>query len=137
MLGSGGDAGFTPLIYVYRCVHRCVAAIVRLHGSLCRTMAICFLVSTLNRAAVLVRLPACFEQSLTLWRDIMHDMFRLWCLGEEDLLSESFAYKLVDTGQGKQRVQNSPQTFKAMQVQRCVRFSWHAFSAGHTRVIHV
>ncbi|CAM9406552.1 unnamed protein product [Ectocarpus sp. 12 AP-2014] len=53
--------------------------------------------------------------SLTLWRDIMHDMFRLWCLGEEDLLSESFAYKLVDTGQGKQRVQNSPQTFKAMQ----------------------
>ncbi|CAM9190653.1 unnamed protein product [Ectocarpus fasciculatus] len=53
--------------------------------------------------------------SLTLWRDIMHDMFRLWCLGEEDLLSENFAYKLVDTGQGKQRVQNSPQTFKAMQ----------------------
>ncbi|CAM9298627.1 unnamed protein product [Sphacelaria rigidula] len=54
-------------------------------------------------------------QSLTLWREIMHDMFRLWCLGEEDLLSETAAYKLVDTGQGKQRVQQSPRTFKAMQ----------------------
>lgn len=56
------------------------------------------------------------EQSLTLWREIMHDMFRLWCLGEEDLLSETAAYKLTDTGQGKQRVQQSPRTFKAMQV---------------------
>lgn len=46
----------------------------------------------------------------------MHDMFRLWCLGEEDLLSETVAYKLTDTGQGKQRVQYSPRTFKAMQV---------------------
>lgn len=56
------------------------------------------------------------RQSLTLWREIMHDMFRLWCLGEEDLLSETVAYKLTDTGQGKQRVQYSPRTFKAMQV---------------------
>lgn len=55
-------------------------------------------------------------QSLTLWREIMHDMFRLWCLGEEDLLSEDAAYQLTDTGQGKQRVQQSPKTFKAMQV---------------------
>ena len=46
----------------------------------------------------------------------MHDMFRLWCLGEDDLLSETVAYKLTDTGQGKQRVQYSPRTFKAMQV---------------------
>lgn len=61
-------------------------------------------------------------QSLTLWREIMHDMFRLWCLGEEDLLSETMPYKLSDTGQGKQRVQQSPRTFKAMQVRsRIVR----------------
>lgn len=46
----------------------------------------------------------------------MHDMFRLWCLGEEDLLSEVSIYKLSDTGQGKQRVQQSPRTFKAMQA---------------------
>lgn len=55
-------------------------------------------------------------QSLTLWREIVHDMFRLWCLGEEDLLSETEPYKLTDTGQGLQRVQQSPRTFKAMQV---------------------
>ncbi|CAN0447469.1 unnamed protein product, partial [Discosporangium mesarthrocarpum] len=57
-----------------------------------------------------------WTKSLTLWRDIMNDMFRLWCLGEEDLLSETAPYDLTDTGQGKQRVQQSPRTFKAMQV---------------------
>lgn len=48
----------------------------------------------------------------------MNDMFRLWCLGEEDLLSERKRYKLSDTGQGKQRLQQSPHTFKAMQARR-------------------
>jgi hypothetical protein len=54
-------------------------------------------------------------QSLTLWRDIVNDMFRLWAMAESDLLSEAIAYKLQDTGQGMQRVQQSPLTYKAMQ----------------------
>lgn len=54
-------------------------------------------------------------QSLTLWRDIIHEMFYLWHLAEEDLLSESVGYKLKDTGQGMQRVQPSPRTYRAMQ----------------------
>ena len=54
-------------------------------------------------------------QSLTLWRDIIDDMFRLWAMAEEDLLSESVTYSLQDTGQGMQRVQQSPRTYKAMQ----------------------
>jgi hypothetical protein len=54
-------------------------------------------------------------QSLTLWRDILDDMFRLWSLAEEDLVSESIGYTLKDTGQGFQRVQQSPRTYKAMQ----------------------
>ena len=55
-------------------------------------------------------------QSLTLWRDIIDDMFRLWHMGEEDLLStSSVSYKLTDTGQGCQRLQQSPRTYKAMQ----------------------
>ncbi|GKY93096.1 hypothetical protein MPSEU_000277800 [Mayamaea pseudoterrestris] len=54
-------------------------------------------------------------QSLTLWRDIIDDMFRLWAMAEGDLLSESVTYSLQDTGQGFQRVQQSPQTYKAMQ----------------------
>ena len=54
-------------------------------------------------------------QSLTLWRDIVDDMFRLWAMAEEDLLSDSVGYSLQDTGQGMQRVQQSPRTYKAMQ----------------------
>ena len=54
-------------------------------------------------------------QSLTLWRDIINDMFRLWAMAEEDLLSDSVTYALKDTGQGMQRVQQSPKTYKAMQ----------------------
>ena len=38
-------------------------------------------------------------QSLTLWREISHDMFKLWCLAETDLLSESNSYRLTNTGQ--------------------------------------
>ena len=54
-------------------------------------------------------------QSLTLWRDIIDDMFRLWAMAEEDLLNETITYSLQDTGQGLQRVQQSPRTYKAMQ----------------------
>ena len=46
-------------------------------------------------------------QSLSLWREIAHDMFRLWCLAEEDLLSADTRYTLRDTGQGRQRVQQA------------------------------
>ena len=54
-------------------------------------------------------------QSLTLWRDIVNDMFRLWAMAEEDLLNESVTYSLQDTGQGFQRVQQCPRTYQAMQ----------------------
>eukprot|EP00977_Amphora_coffeiformis_P027388 scaffold34608_cov172-Amphora_coffeaeformis.AAC.8 len=54
-------------------------------------------------------------QSLTLWREIIDDMFRLWAMAEEDLLNESVTYSLQDTGQGFQRVQQCPRTYQAMQ----------------------
>lgn len=38
-------------------------------------------------------------QSLMLWREISHEMFKLWYLAEEDLLGESNYYRLMDTGQ--------------------------------------
>ena len=38
-------------------------------------------------------------QSLTLWREISHDMFKLWCLAESDLLAEGNSYRLTNTGQ--------------------------------------
>lgn len=53
-------------------------------------------------------------QSLTLWEAILEDTFRLWYLAEQDLLSETQPYELKNTGQGLQRVQQSPRVFKAM-----------------------
>ncbi|BDA42942.1 UPF0652 protein [Coccomyxa sp. Obi] len=53
-------------------------------------------------------------QSLTLWREISHEMFKLWCLAENDLLRESNSYRLVNTGQGLNRVQQAPSVSKAM-----------------------
>ncbi|KAF8622192.1 hypothetical protein AX15_007301 [Amanita polypyramis BW_CC] len=55
-------------------------------------------------------------QSLTLWREILHDMFRLWSLAEQDLLSENVPYRLRDTGQGLNRVQAAPKTSRMMQT---------------------
>ena len=51
-------------------------------------------------------------QSLTLWREVHHNMFKLWCLAEQDLLDESNSYRLRDTGQGLNRVQNCPRVSK-------------------------
>jgi hypothetical protein len=54
-------------------------------------------------------------QSLTLWSFIVQDMFRLWYLSEEDLLDcNTNPYELNNTGQGLQRVQQSPRVYKAM-----------------------
>ncbi|CAL5219476.1 g1312 [Coccomyxa viridis] len=60
-------------------------------------------------------------QSLTLWREISHDMFKLWCLAEDDLLRESNSYRLVNTGQGLNRVQQAPSVSRAMHavLHRC------------------
>eukprot|EP00922_Rhytidocystis_sp_ex-Travisia-forbesii_P004134 GHVS01006016.1.p1 GENE.GHVS01006016.1~~GHVS01006016.1.p1 ORF type:complete len:731 (-),score=112.11 GHVS01006016.1:219-2411(-) len=55
-------------------------------------------------------------QSLTLWREIAHEMFTLWHLAEEDMLSPSNIYHLVDTGQGLNRVQRASRVSAAMQT---------------------
>ncbi|KAK1944862.1 UPF0652 protein [Phytophthora citrophthora] len=55
-------------------------------------------------------------QSLTLWREIAHDMFRLWCLTDEDLLADGTRYELSDTGQGLHRIQPAPRVSRAMHV---------------------
>ncbi|KEP50440.1 putative adenylosuccinate lyase [Rhizoctonia solani 123E] len=53
-------------------------------------------------------------QSLTLWREILGDMFHLWTLAESDLLSTTASYRLKDTGQGLNRVQHAPKTSREM-----------------------
>ncbi|GLC41087.1 hypothetical protein PLESTB_000944400 [Pleodorina starrii] len=54
-------------------------------------------------------------QSLTLWREISTEMFKLWYLAESDMLREGNSYRLCDTGQGLNRVQSAPQVGRAMQ----------------------
>ena len=62
------------------------------------------------------------EQSLTLWREVANDMFRLWWLAEDDLLRASNKYEQRDTGQGLQRVQQAPRVGRAMgQILHAVR----------------
>ena len=54
------------------------------------------------------------HQSLALWSAIIEDMYRLWYLSETDLLSKTISYELRTTGQGLQRVQQSPLVYRAM-----------------------
>ncbi|CDF37636.1 unnamed protein product [Chondrus crispus] len=53
-------------------------------------------------------------QSLALWREICHEMYKLWYLSEKDLLNPSVSYHLRNTGQGLNRVQAAPHVSKAM-----------------------
>jgi len=53
-------------------------------------------------------------QSLILWREIQHEMFKLWLLADEDLLNEHNSYRLYNTGQGLNRMQSAPKISQAM-----------------------
>ncbi|KAJ1876109.1 hypothetical protein LPJ55_000011 [Coemansia sp. RSA 990] len=53
------------------------------------------------------------QQTLTLWREILHDMFMLWYNADSDMLKSRNTYRLQDTGQGLQRVQPCPQVSRA------------------------
>eukprot|EP00049_Salpingoeca_infusionum_P018660 m.358220 g.358220 ORF g.358220 m.358220 type:complete len:697 (+) comp18075_c0_seq1:560-2650(+) len=55
------------------------------------------------------------HQTLTLWKQILDDMFRLWYLAEEDFL-DSTPYKLTDTGQGLHRLQPAPRIYSSMRA---------------------
>jgi len=73
-------------------------------------------------------------QSLTLWLEIMENMFMLWSLAEEDLLNPEILPVLTNTGQGLQRVQPAPQVLRAMhailaKVQKSVE--WVGSSVVH------
>jgi len=73
-------------------------------------------------------------QTLCLWQKVTENMFRLWILAERDLLSDS-QYRLANTGQGMNRVQNAPKISHAMhtilsKVQQSAG-SWVGLSVVH------
>eukprot|EP00918_Siedleckia_nematoides_P058061 GHVU01126570.1.p1 GENE.GHVU01126570.1~~GHVU01126570.1.p1 ORF type:complete len:690 (+),score=112.56 GHVU01126570.1:156-2225(+) len=75
-------------------------------------------------------------QSLTLWREVTHDMFKLWILAEQDLLESGNNYRLKDTGQGLNRIQTAQRISKAMtgivhKVQARVGDNWVGSSVVH------
>ena len=75
-------------------------------------------------------------QSMTLWRFILSDMYKLWCLTEEDLLDPRNKYSLSDTGQGLNRVQSCPRVSKAIHgilgaCQRQINMNWIGSSVIH------
>ncbi|KAK9472762.1 uncharacterized protein V1510DRAFT_416844 [Dipodascopsis tothii] len=74
-------------------------------------------------------------QSLSLWSIILNNMFMLWSLADQDLLSTNGRYRLTDTGQGLNRVQQCPAVSRAMhtiinQAQQKTK-SWIGSSVVH------
>lgn len=53
-------------------------------------------------------------QSLALWREVCHEMYKLWYLSEKDLLDSNNPYHLRNTGQGLNRIQAAPSVSEAM-----------------------
>ncbi|GAB4816186.1 hypothetical protein N2152v2_003232 [Parachlorella kessleri] len=74
-------------------------------------------------------------QSLTLWREISHEMYKLWYLADADMTQRGNYYRLQNTGQGLQRVQPAPGVGRAMQqiLARCQRRigTWVGSSVVH------
>lgn len=53
-------------------------------------------------------------QTLRLWSKVMKNMHKLWLCADNDLLSTSTSYSLLNTGQGLNRVQACPLVAKVM-----------------------
>ena len=75
-------------------------------------------------------------QSLTLWRNVQRNMHRLWVCADDDLLSTSTSYQLLNTGQGLNRVQSCPKVARVMsnllrQTQQAAGNPWVGLSVVH------
>ncbi|KAI9315559.1 hypothetical protein BX666DRAFT_1860644 [Dichotomocladium elegans] len=54
------------------------------------------------------------KQTLKLWREILNNMFMLWTLADQDMLSTNNPYRLAHTGQGLHRIQPCPAVSREM-----------------------
>ncbi|OMJ09082.1 UPF0652 protein [Smittium culicis] len=53
-------------------------------------------------------------QTLTLWREILHELYMLWHHADTDMLNSRNHYRLTDTGQGLNRVQQCQTVSRAV-----------------------
>jgi hypothetical protein len=75
-------------------------------------------------------------QSLTLWCEVQRNMHRLWVCADDDLLSSTRSYELLNTGQGLNRVQSCPRVAKVMHsllvaTQKAAGSNWVGLSVIH------
>jgi len=75
-------------------------------------------------------------QSLALWCEVQRNMHRLWVCADEDLLSTTTSYQLLNTGQGLNRVQSCPRVAKVMRelltkTQKAAGEPWVGLSVIH------
>jgi len=75
-------------------------------------------------------------QSLHLWREVQMNMHRLWVCADDDLLSTTTSYQLLNTGQGLNRVQSCPKVGRVMRgllvkTQKAAGSSWVGLSVIH------
>lgn len=55
-------------------------------------------------------------QSLTLWKEILNDIHKLWFFVDRDMLNLTSCHRLYNTGQGLNRVQPAPETLRHMHI---------------------
>ncbi len=75
-------------------------------------------------------------QSLNLWREVQLNMHLLWVCADDDLLSTSTSYQLLNTGQGLNRVQSCPKVGRIMRAllsktQKAAGSAWVGLSVIH------
>lgn len=75
-------------------------------------------------------------QSLNLWREVQLNMHPLWVCADDDLLSTSTSYQLLNTGQGLNRVQSCPKVGRVMRgllskTQKAAGSAWVGLSVIH------
>lgn len=75
-------------------------------------------------------------QSLNLWREVQANMHHLWVCADDDLLSTTTSYQLLNTGQGLNRVQSCPKVGSVMRgllskTQKAAGASWVGLSVIH------
>ncbi|KAJ9451219.1 UPF0652 protein [Diplonema papillatum] len=76
-------------------------------------------------------------ESLTLWKCVLSDVFRLWSAAEDDMLDSSSNYSMRNTGQGIHRMKSAPRTGRAMRGHIATAQSQMGGKWVGTQIVHL